>query len=284
MTPRIMIVQVPRNGSWSLSIFEASLTFYSADDGNRFSMVSTSDTYPGPQAAFGSASFEGDPFSGPPRARYDSSPLLQLPAPLGRGPSPGSPVSNISQSRSSEDATPYMQGHDSSHQRLLPTSPGADQDYTPESYENHSSGPGHSHSSIESQMTRMGSGGVLRQSTISTQYPVETQNPYRHSQPQAAMGYEEPYAYTTEPEELSQGYVSHPSRNARGISLADNGPVPGPEGVRRVARPQARRASAQNSSTNANRYSRNSVSGGNASSTGPSLPPGAAPPAPYPYR
>lgn len=249
-------------------------------------MVSTTDTYTAPQTMFGAASFEGDPFSGPPRARYESSPLLQLPTPLGRGPSPGSPVSNVSPSRSSEDA--YVQGHDSSHQRLLQTSPSAEyaQDYPQDSYEQqHSSIPGQGHSSIESHMTRMGSGGVLRQSTISTQYPVETQNPYRYSRPQAATGYEESYAYSTEPEEYYQTNVSYPapSRNNRGVSLADNGPVPGPEGVRRVARPQARRASAQNPATNGNRYSRSSVSGGPIS-PGPTLPPGAAPPAPHPYR
>ena len=244
-------------------------------------MVSNSDTFTGPQTVFSPSAFEGDPFSGPPRARYENSPSLQLPAPLGRGPSPGSPVSNNSQSRSSEEATPYTHGHDNSHQRLLPTSYSTDysQENSQDS-EQHSSVPGQSQTSIESHMTRMGS-GVLRQSTISTQYPVETQNPYRHPQPQAAMSYEEPFPYSTEPEELPQSYPA-PNRNNRGISLADNGPVPGPEGVRRVARPQARRTSAQNPPTNGNRYSRNSVSGG--TSPGPSLPPGAAPPAPYPYR
>lgn len=247
-------------------------------------MVSTSDTFAAPQTVLNAASFEGDLFNGPPRVRYENSPSLQLPAPLGRGPSPGSPVSNVSQSRLSEDATPFIQGHDGPHQRLLQTSPSVDysHEYSPDSYEQHSSVPGHSQASIESHMNRMG--GVLRQGALSTQYPVETQNPYRHPQPQAAMSYEESYPYSTEPEELPQSY-SAPNRNNRGVSLADNGPVPGPEGVRRVARPQARRASAQSPSTNGNRYSRNSISGGPSSNSGlPLLPPGAAAPSPYPYR
>jgi chitin synthase len=70
----------------------------------------------------------------------------------------------------------------------------------------------------------------------------------------------------------------------RGVRLTDSGPVPGPEGgVRRVARPSARRPTSQvpvgaggqgmpqqQQAQQPNRYSRNSM--------GFSLPPGAAPP------
>jgi len=56
----------------------------------------------------------------------------------------------------------------------------------------------------------------------------------------------------------------------RGVRLMDSGPVPGPEGVRRVSRPTGRRPTSQTPSQN--RYSRNS--------TMLNLPPGAAPPQP----
>lgn len=251
-------------------------------------MVSMSDTFTTPQNIFGSGSFEGDPFNGPPRARYDSSPLLQLPAPLGRGPAPGSPVSNLSPSRTSEDATPYMHGHDSSYQRLLPNPSSAEssQEYQSDPYEQQHAPSGPAPSSIESHMNRIGATGVLRQSTMPTQYPVETQNPYRHPPPQAAVGYEEFSAYTTEPEEMPHTAASRVgNRNNRGVSLADNGPVPGPEGVRRVARQQGKRSSSQIPVANTNRYSRGSVSRGPSPGPGQSsLPPGAAPPNLYQYR
>jgi chitin synthase len=250
-------------------------------------MVSASDTFTAPQNVFGSGSFDSDPFNGPQRPRYDSSPLLQLPAPLGRAPAPGSPVSGLSQPRSSEEAAPYMHGHDSSHQRLLPSPSGPEyqQEYSPDIYEQQQSPSSGHPSSIESHMNRIGATGVLRQSTTSTQYPVETQNPYRHSQPQAAMGYDESYAYSTEPEEMPHGTASPiGNRNNRGFSLADNGPVPGPEGVRRIARQQGRRPSSQVPPANANRYSRSSVSTPSPNPGQSSLPPGAAAPNPYQYR
>jgi chitin synthase len=56
----------------------------------------------------------------------------------------------------------------------------------------------------------------------------------------------------------------------RGVSLSDNGPVPGPDGVRRVSRPPARRTSQP---PQQNRYSRTT-------SLYATLPPGAAPPQP----
>ncbi|TCD64393.1 hypothetical protein EIP91_004141 [Steccherinum ochraceum] len=106
--------------------------------------------------------------------------------------------------------------------------------------------------------------GVLRHSQ--QQYPTEIQhNPYGYDQPQVP--------FTTEPDELSSSSNAAINR-ARGISLADNGPVPGPEGVRRVSRQPNRRSSSQAPAPQQNRYSRSSF---------PTLPPGAAPPQPGGY-
>lgn len=193
----------------------------------------------------------------------------------------GSPVSNISTSRNSEDT---ISGPDGSHQRLV--SPAAD--YSTLSLDTVDS-------SIESHMNRMKQ-GVLRQSTINSQYPVETPNPYRYSQPQTVMSstYEEPYPYAPpefedSPSSATPFNVSSPSalispnRNSRGFTLSDNGPVPGPEGVRRIARPQARRSTQNPPPSGGNggtRYARTA----SISSGGHSLPPGAAPPNVYQYR
>ncbi|KAF8527564.1 glycosyltransferase family 2 protein [Hysterangium stoloniferum] len=244
------------------------------ENNNRFSMVSTVETFTPPLAGYGAGGFEADSSNG-----YGRAPLLHLPAPLGRGsgPNSSSPVPNMSPSRSSED-TFVQGGPDSSHQRLIPH---ADYQLDDNSYEQAYSQPVPNQSSIESHMTRMG--GVLRQGTLSSQYPGETQNPYRYSEPlaaQAATSYEEPYAFNSEYDEPNSATAFVPSRGdrgGRGVSLADNGPVPGPEGVRRIARPQARRASQQNPPpSGANRYSR--------SSPASSLPPGAAAPNIYQYR
>lgn len=108
--------------------------------------------------------------------------------------------------------------------------------------------------------------------------------------------------------DLQQQQLAQARARARGgVSLADNGPVPGPEGgVRRVSRPQARSTgtrpvssmsmgqSAQGYSysqqgqqgqqgqgqSQSNRYSRSSMYGGVGGASG-YLPPGAAPPRPY---
>lgn len=113
--------------------------------------------------------------------------------------------------------------------------------------------------------------GVLRQATVSSQFPGETQNPYGYSQPQSVYDEAQSYVpFATEPEDMSGvPPMSGPSR-ARGISLADNGPVPGPGGVRRVSRQTGKRTSSQ--APPQNRYSRSSPS------PYASLPPGAAPP------
>ncbi|GJJ13368.1 hypothetical protein Clacol_007620 [Clathrus columnatus] len=235
---------------------------------NRYSMVSSSDP-------FASQPIYPQP---PPSSEHDSfnsqRPLLHLPAPLGRLTQTGSPVSNNSGSRNSMDT---ISGPDGSHQRLV--SPQVD--YSTPSLENVDP-------SLESHVNRFQ--GVLRQSTINSQYPVETPNPYRYSQPQVVMSstYEEPYAYNADfddsPQSASPFMPSN--RNSRGFTLSDSGPVSGPEGVRRVARPQARRSTQNPPPSGGNggtRYARTTSmsSGGHGY---PSLPPGAAPPNIQQYR
>lgn len=129
--------------------------------------------------------------------------------------------------------------------------------------------------SIESYVNRAGLGAnggvVLRQGTMSSSYPGETPNPYRTTVPQTA-GYDDDQSATNESDDTASMNVPiGQAARSRGVALADNGPVPGPEGgVRRVARPQSRRPSSQQMSPN--RYSRSSMY---------QLPPGAAPPRPY---
>jgi chitin synthase len=174
-------------------------------------------------------------------------------------------------SRSSEDGYSEV----GSQQRLVP-SPGHDS-YTEEydtppvaaRYQSQQSG-----SPFQDRVSRTATqnAGVLRQATTS-QYPGETQNPYSYQM----SGYESPVAYTAEPDELpnvpaTAHPVASPYNRSRGISLADNGPVPGPEGVRRVSRQPNKRPTSQ--APPQNRYSRSS------SSPYPNLPPGAAPPQP----
>ena len=173
-----------------------------------------------------------------------------LPTPLSvTRPTPTAPtpsVSTIALSRSSEDGYNSDIG---SQQRLV--SPQEDE------FSRYDSP-----NSFEARVSR--TGGVLRQSTMSNQFPGETPNPYTYS-PQTA-GFDEPNVpFVTDPEEMSPT----PNARNRGISLSDNGPVPGPGGVRRVSRQQNRRPTSQAApAQNPNRYSR----------TFTNLPPGAAPP------
>ncbi|KAH9934076.1 chitin synthase-domain-containing protein [Epithele typhae] len=182
-------------------------------DGHRYSMVSTPEYSP---QQFDQSTYESS-YASSPRPRHDSSgQVLMLPTPLSVG-RPGAAqtpsVSTVALSRSSEEG-----GYTSdvgSHQRL--------------------------------------SGGVLRQSTMSAQYPREMQNPYSYSPQSAGFDDQTTTPFVGEPEEVS----ALPSNRQRGISC-----------VRRVSRQQGRRPTSQAPPPqNPNRYSRNF-----------SLPPGAAPP------
>lgn len=228
-------------------------------------MVSTSETFPQP---FDASTYESSPTG---RPRYDSNQLLMLPAPLSvtRTPGANTNASTAVLSRSSEEG--YAMSDSGSQQRLVPSPP---QDgYYPDEYES----PGRytpqspQTSPFEQRVSRTAgaNSGVLRNSS-QHQYPIEVHNnPFSYEQPHVP--------YTAEPDELPhspQLSSAAAASRTRGISLADNGPVPGPEGVRRVARQSNRRSQSQAPAPQQNRYSRSSF---------PALPPGAAPPQPGGY-
>ncbi|KAI0049267.1 glycosyltransferase family 2 protein [Auriscalpium vulgare] len=252
----------------------------------RYSTVSNTDTGMTPASqGFDSSTADSYAFNNVNnRPRYDSNQLLTLPAPLAlnRPSATNAAGSSSSVARSSEDV--YSDGS-SGHQRLI-SSPASANDFYPEDAYTSPASPapryGASPSQVpfESHVTRTagGSSAVLRQATVSNQYPVETPN---YHAPQA--GYS---AYTAEPDEYvspalsnatsySSGSPGQHPRGGRGVSLSDNGPVPGPDGVRRVARPSGRRPSSQ--TPQQNRYSRTGSLYAN-------LPPGAAPPAPGGFK
>lgn len=250
------------------------IIFFYRTDSNRYSMVSSSDNYHSGSGGFDAMTVDSTLYGGTQRPRYDSNALLMLPAPLaGLGKPPTS--SSGGASRSSEDA--YMSDvGSSSHQRLIPSPTSPDQ-YN-DSFEAPAPRYPVGNSSFETQISRAAgnNGAVLRNPTLSSHYPGETANPFYNSEPYAA-GYED--AVTFEPEYPASAATTitptHRHQQSRGISLSDNGPVPGPEGVRRVSRPTGKstRPPSQ-TAANQNRYSR-------ASSY--ALPPGAAPPQPSGY-
>ncbi|KAI0319028.1 glycosyltransferase family 2 protein [Amylostereum chailletii] len=239
----------------------------------RYSLVSNTDTGATPSGHDGGSTSDSHGYNANnmPRSRHDSNQLLSLPMPLGvnRPPTSGG-ASASSVARSSDEV--YGSDASSAHQRLVsPTSPdfysNEDSVYSPQA--SPASRYGHQNS-VETQFSRTAanSNAVLRHGSASNQYPGETQNVF--PTPQAMFS--DHVGYSTEPEELSPSMATPPSAasraSGRGISLSDAGPVPGPDGVRRVARPSARRPSSQ--TPQQNRYSRTSMHGG--------LPPGAAPP------
>ncbi|KIJ66533.1 glycosyltransferase family 2 protein [Hydnomerulius pinastri MD-312] len=255
-----------RDRRWKNGVQSRDSTF---DRSNRYSMASNSDTnHPASNGGVDESTTESTPSvphttGGGPRSRHDSSGLLMLPAPLAvsRTLTSGASASSVGVSRSSEDAAYMSDVGSTSNQRLVSTP----QDQYVDSY---SESPAPRYPQFDAQVARAAgtNGGVLRNPTLSSQYPGETQNPFR-SEPHVAA-YDDQYGgYTTEPEDI----LPHvPGRQSRGVSLSDNGPVPGPEGVRRVARPTGRRPTSQ--APPQNRYSR--------SSTAYNLPPGAAAPQP----
>ncbi|KAF9225234.1 glycosyltransferase family 2 protein [Gyrodon lividus] len=238
------------------------------DRSNRYSMASNSDTnHPTSNGGVDSSTSESSPSvrhtaDGGGRPRHDSSGPLVLPPPLSvsRTLTSGASASSVGVCRSSEDVTYVSEVGSTSNQRLV-----SSQD---QYFESFSEAPVPRYPQFDVQVARAAgtNGGVFRNSTLSSQYPGETQNPFRGSVPHVAAYDDQHSGYSTEPEEMSP--VPN-QRQARGVSLSDNGPVPGPEGVRRVSRPTGRRPTSQ---APQNRYSRSSVAH--------SLPPGAAPPQP----
>lgn len=225
-------------------------------------MVSTSesDAYLNrPQMPYGNNSFESD---GSPGYRQRGHGDLMLPAPLsvampqrkfaGRD---GSPASAVSRSQSQLDDESYnnTMGDSSSNHRLIP-SPG-DNSTSPD--EREASSSEHTHARYSSSGMPAPQSGVnmaamlgaqqgVRHGMVPTnQYPGETPNPYRNSLPQIAAPSMAHYdnGYSTGDEEGSS--VVQTSRQARGVSLVDRGPVPSATEPRRVPRPSARRQSAK---------------------------------------
>jgi chitin synthase len=184
------------------------------------------------------------------RPRHDSKTLLMLPAPLAVNRPLTSSTSSVGMSRSSEEhynsdngsgynlrltSSPQSAEHcvdstDPAAARLLPPSP-----YNSQSFGKQNSVP---------QPPSM----------------IEAQNPFRSSA--TSYSHEDHSVFTPDYDEPSSG-----GGGGRGVRLMDGGPVPGPEGVRRVSRP--RRPTSQTAPQN--RYSRNS-------NTTFNLPAGAAPP------
>jgi chitin synthase len=225
-------------------------------DSNRLSMASNSDTAHPPSGGFDGSTLETNYNNNNPRPRHDSNALLMLPAPLAANRPMMSSSSSVGGPRSSEDNYAEDSGS-GSNLRLVPSPQSMDQD----SYESH-------------QTT---------QRLLSPQYEFPTAPrvpaPQRAPSPQFFDGNNTYRQLTTPPTAYDEsGPVWSPSdyspedSRRRGISLTDSGPVPGPEGVRRVSRPNGRRPTSQVPAQTVNRYSRNSTY---------SLPPGAAPPQPH---
>jgi chitin synthase len=238
--------------------------FYSG----RYSMISTSDAGhqgPGPD----SSTLDSSNATSSPRARHDSA-LLMLPAPLSVNRPMMASTSTVGMSRSSEDN--YLSdGASGSNQRLIPNSPPGD--YYTDSYDNP---PSQRHlaptSPYDSPTTaaRAYSGPATRRVPSPQPYPgvspSDSGNPFR-SLTTSPTGYDESVSGYSVGDSEESG-----QRGSRGgVRLTDSGPVPVPEGVRRISRNTARRPTAQ--APQQNRYSRNSAIF--------NLPPGAAPPQPY---
>jgi chitin synthase len=219
-------------------------------ESHRLSLASNSDTN---QASGG---FDGSTLETGftvPRPRHDSNALLMLPAPLAANRPMMSSSSTVSGQRSSEDNNYLSDSASGSNQRLIPSPQSGDQD------------------SYDTQ--RLLSPQQYDFPTSRVPHPINTRTappPFEYRPLMTSpSGYDE-IAPVWNPMDYAAEDIRH---NNRGISLTDSGPVPGPEGVRRVARPSGRRPTSQAPAPNVNRYSRNSGAY--------TLPPGAAPPQPH---
>jgi len=223
-------------------------------------MISTSDQPPG----FDSSTLDSSNATSSPRPRHENSALLMLPTPLSVSRPMMASTSTVGVSRSSEDN--YLSDTGSNSNQQIMQSP----EYT-ESCESASSQRHLSPTSLydSSALAPRAYNGPATRNVPSPQpypgvSPIESANPFR--------------SLTTSPinyDESVSGYSAGDSeengiRNSRGgVRLMDSGPVPAPEGVRRISRAGGRRPTSQQTPQQ-NRYSRNF-----------GLPPGAAPPQPY---
>jgi len=219
---------------------------------DRYSGVSYSETGATPSQAFDASTMESFANAGGPRPRYDSNQLLTLPAPLALNRPATTSGSSTSVTRSSED----VYSDNSSHQRLGPS---PTSNTTEQLVEDHHSTPTSTPARHRSPSRKR---RTLRQTTSPTPFPGEVANPFQ-------SGHDNYYGADHDISSSSPSPSGGQSR-VRGVSLSDNGPVPAPDGVRRVSRPSGRRTSQPPQ----NRYSRTTSLYSN-------LPPGAAPPAPH---
>ncbi|KAF8664601.1 hypothetical protein AX16_000701 [Volvariella volvacea WC 439] len=243
-----------RDRRWKNGTQSRDSAYYDKKTEYRYSTASNSDlTHP--YTSNGADSSTVDSATTPAsRSRYDSNAVLMLPAPLAVNRPPMS--SSTSVVRTSEDAY----GSDNSSNRRLVPSPSGDQYGSP---------------GLASTETAYDSSGRLLSPNSQQGYPraksgyssssPDVQNPFRsNSASPAVAGYEEVSPFSPEPEEIASptpmspppggnGYrpVSMSSNGAgigagggRGVRLTDSGPVPGPEGVRRV-RQNSRRPTSQ---------------------------------------
>ncbi|KAG2022600.1 chitin synthase [Coprinopsis cinerea AmutBmut pab1-1] len=210
---------------------------YGEKQNYRYSLTSNAEI-PMPPPMDGTSTADSSNYSSvPTRTRHDSNTLLMLPAPLSANRQLMSSTPSVGMSRSSEDHY-YSDAASNSNQRLISTP----------------MVPDHYSDSLESTSTTTAHSRSQRSS------PPDP-NPFRsHTTSPTSNEEFQPYANTEDDPRMSM--------SRRGVGLTDNGPVPGPDGVRRVSRPAGRRPTSQAPQTN--RYSRNS--------TAFTLPPGAAPP------
>jgi len=242
---------------------------YYEKSGNRYSLASNSDfTYQPP--GLDTSTLDSSNNTSP-RPRHDSSALLMLPAPLSVSRQGMGSSSTVGMSRSSED---HYLSDTGSNQRLVPQSPPGE--FHPESYDSSSS---QRHLSPVSPYDapavapRTYNGPATRRAPSPQPFPgmsgSDPSNPFR-TITASPTGYDESASGYSMNDSDESGMRGGASRG--GVRLTDSGPVPGPEGVRRVSRAGVgRRPTSQ--TPQQNRYSRNS--------TAYSLPPGAAPPQPY---
>ncbi|TFK42082.1 glycosyltransferase family 2 protein [Crucibulum laeve] len=251
-----------RERRWKSGSASRDSTYYEKKtDSNRYSLASNSDATHTPPGGYDANTMDSTNYGNvpyvPPRARHDSNAVLMLPTPLSVPSSrPMMSGSSSTVARSSEDN--YMSDAASGSNQRLISSPQSADPYA-ESYE----------SSPTSAQRH------LSPTAYETPRPHNRRAP--SPQPFPASDPHNPFrSMTTSPTSYDEASLQHYSsqesdeltRGGRGIRLMDSGPVPGPDGVRRVSRPSGRRPTSQ--APPQNRYSRNS--------TAYSLPPGAAPP------
>lgn len=214
---------------------------------SRYSMNSNSDLTHQNQTPYDSSTVDSTTYS--PRPRHDSNTLLMLPAPLAVNRPMMSSSSTVG-ARSSEDNYVSDSGT-GPHARLIST---------PQTVDNYS----YSEESAQRLVSPTTSAYDSPYGRATPPQPPPTHDPQNPFRSQSSSPYPDNSAYMPE-------YEDPRHSSGRGVQLADGGPVPGPDGVRRVSRQPGRRPSSQVPQQQ-NRYSRSSMQF--------NLPPGAAPPQP----